>query len=167
MKTNFNGRKWLKITMLLSMLIFMVYGCKKEDKAINNTDPGAIQGNPGNPRFNLQFTNGDRTDLDLHVLTPDGSEISYSYPQAQGGQLDVDCLCRECPNGPNENIYWSDGTAPHGTFKFWVEYFGDCDGAGSSSDFTLRVMKNSEILNTYNGTLTPFNNRSNVYSFTY
>lgn len=167
MKTNLSGRKCLVAAVLLSMVIVLSYGCKKEPIQPADDQPGAIQGNPGNPRFNLQFTNGEKVDMDLHVLTPDGSEISYSYPQAQGGQLDVDCLCGECPNGPNENIYWDEGTAPHGTYKFWVEYYGDCDGMGSSSDYTLRVMKNRQILNTYNGTLTPSEDKSNIYSLTY
>lgn len=166
MKTNFRGNVLVAL-VLLSMVLFPGYGCKKEDTKPADDQPGVIQGNPGNPRFNLQFTNGTKTDLDLHVLTPDGSEISYYYPYGQGGQLDVDCLCGACPNGPNENIYWTEGTASHGTYWFWVEYYGDCDGAGSSSNFTLRVMKNSQILDTYSGTLSPSTLKSNIYSFTY
>jgi hypothetical protein len=167
MKTNLSSRNLLLAMVLLAMVIFMASGCKKEPEKPADDQPGAIQGNPGNPRFNLQFTNGTKTDLDLHVLTPDGSEIYYGIPQGQGGQLDVDCLCGICPNGPNENIYWTEGTAPHGTYKFWVEYYGDCEGTGASSDYTLRVMKNSQVLNTYNGTLTPSVTRSSIYSFTY
>lgn len=167
MKTSFYDSRTLIAVMLLLMVMGMSYGCKKEDKKPADDQPGEIQGNPGNPRFNLQFTNGSGVDLDLHVLTPNGSEISYGNPQAENGQLDVDCLCGLCPNGPNENIYWTEGTAPHGTYRFWAEYFGDCDGAGSSSDFTLRVLKNSQVITTYSGTLSPSAVKTDIYSFTY
>jgi uncharacterized protein YfaP (DUF2135 family) len=157
-----------KSFLLLFCMIALLTSCKKEkEPATPDENLGAIKGQPGNPRFNLQFTNSVKVDLDLYVQTPDGSIISYSNQTAQNGELDVDCLCSICPNGPNENIFWTAGTAPSGTYKVWVEYFGDCDGSEAASKFTLRIMENSTILNTYTGTLTPVNDKSTVYNFTF
>jgi hypothetical protein len=150
-----------------TLLIVSIPGCKKELDPDSKDDPGAIQGAPGNPRFNLQFTNGIKTDLDLYVQTPNGSIIYYANPAGQNGKLDVDCLCGDCPNGPNENIYWTPGTAARGTYKVWVEYYGDCDGYGSSSTYTLRIMNNSSVIQTFTGSLSPNNDKSTVHTFNY
>ena len=153
---------------LLTMLVLAVTlfaGCKKEK---DETPPAPqLAGNPGNPRFNLQFTNHENVDLDLYVKTPSGTTIYYGRKTAQGGTLDVDCLCSSCPNGPNENIYWVPGTAPTGAYEFWVEYYGSCSSSGASSDFTLRVVNNNTIVDTYTGTLSNTNRRSTVYRKTY
>lgn len=137
--------------------------CKKDDEEEENSE---IVGNPGNPRFNLRFTNETNVDLDLYVRTPNGTVISYANSFGQGGTLDVDCLCGSCPDGPSENIYWQDGTAPNGTYQYWVEYYDDCNGGSPSSTFTLRLMKNGTILETKTGTLSASNRKSTVYSFT-
>ncbi len=162
---------FVKTSLLVStILIVSVSACKKEsepDPGGGTVDPTVIQGAPGNPRFNLQFTNGSKTDLDLYVQTPNGSVISYSNPAIQNGKLDVNCLCGDCPNGPNENIYWTPGTASKGNYKVWVEYFGDCDNSRGSSNYTLRIMNNSTIIQTYTGTLSPGNTKSQVFTFNY
>ena len=134
--------------VLAGTALTLVSGCtKKEEQAAPAVQ---LAGTPGNPRFNLQFTNQANVDLDLYVKTPNGTIIYYGRKSSQGGVLDVDCLCGNCPNGPNENIYWVPGTAPSGTYQFWVEYYGRCSGAASSatSDFTLRVVNNSTVVDT-------------------
>ena len=154
------------LLLLLAGLLLNFSSCKKEDEPapVENEIKGAV----GNPRFNLQFTNSQNADLDLHVLTPNGSEIYYANDSGQGGTLDIDCLCYSCPSGPNENIYWPDnGSAPQGTYKVWVEYYGDCGGTSASSEFTLRIMKNQTILHTYKGTLTATNDKSAEYTFNF
>lgn len=156
--------KLILLTSTFCLAIFLVVlqtSCKKKE---NNDNP--IKGTPGNPRFNLQFNNETGVDLDLHVLTPNGTEIYYSNPTGQGGTLDVDCLCGDCPNGPNENIYWVEGTAPRGTYKFWVEYYEGCSGSGGTSTFTLRRIENSTVKEEYTGTMST-EGKSTVYSFTY
>lgn len=113
-------------------------------------DGSGLEGNTGNPRFNLQFT-GD-VDLDLYVRTPNGSVISYSNDSANGGTLDVDCTCSGDCN--QENIFWQPGTAPSGQYQFWVKYYGGCGGAGSpSSNYTIRVLNGNTVLQTRTGTL--------------
>jgi uncharacterized protein YfaP (DUF2135 family) len=153
--------EFIKPVLIFVTLFFVtIAACKKSDNNANE-----IKGNPGNPRFNLQFTNEENVDLDLHVLTPSGKEIYYSNKKKDGGELDIDCLCSNCPNGPNENIFWTEGTAPKGTYKFWVEYYGSCRTSGSASTYTIRRLRNSEVQETFTGTLT--NGKSPVYSFTY
>jgi len=148
--------------ILLSITICSLFiSCSKS----GGSDTNAIAGTAGNPRFNLQFTNPQNVDLDLHVLTPNGTEIYYSNPIGQGGQLDVDCQCAGCASGPNENIYWVNGTAPHGTYQFWAQYYQSCSGAPASSNFTLRILNMNTVIHTYTGTLS--SGKSQIYTFTY
>ena len=151
------------VLCICTFLFTLQTACKKED---DKTPENTIKGTPGNPRFNLQFTNENNVDLDLHVLTPDGTEIYYDNPSGQGGTLDLDCLCGDCANGPNENIYWVEGTAPKGTYKFWVEYYEACNGDNASSNFTLRRIENSSVKEEYTGTMSS-EGKSTVYTFNY
>ncbi|MCO4744826.1 MAG: hypothetical protein KC912_08555 [Proteobacteria bacterium] len=116
-----------------------------------------LAGNDGLLRFNLSFTNETAVDLDLHVHTPDGSEIYYGNPLAAGGQLDVDCFCgvENCASGPNENIYWDyGGTAAAGTYSVSVEYYGACESdVLATSEYTLRVLQSGDIVAEYMGVL--------------
>ncbi|TNE91210.1 MAG: hypothetical protein EP330_06075 [Deltaproteobacteria bacterium] len=137
------------LAMLLTTLA--ATGCEREYNYVD------LAGEDGVLRFNLQFTNPEQVDLDLHVVAPDGSEIFYAEPSAAGGQLDVDCFCGEgnCPQGPNENIYWDyAGEAPPGTYVARIEYYGTCDGSTTAeSEFTLRVLQSGDIVAEYVGVL--------------
>lgn len=147
-----------KVYLLLVVLLPFVVtlnSCSKSDDSGSEEEEETeeLVGQDGNPRFNLQFTNPDNVDLDLYVQTPSGNIIYYGNPTADQGTLDVDCLCGLCSQGPNENIFWENGTAPEGTYKYWVEYYGDCGDTGASSSFTLRVIRNGSVLATKTGTL--------------
>lgn len=137
------------------ILLIGTTACEPDDPCA--TDPSSCQeeivGQKGDPQFNLQFT-GD-IDLDLYVEDPAGNIIYWGNTYTQsGGQLDVDCLCRTCPNGPNENIFWpTDGSAPRGTYRFWVQYFESCSGSGASSNYTVRVLENGRVVDTRTGSL--------------
>lgn len=66
-------------------------------------------------------------DLDLHVVTPTGAEISYRNRQADGGELDVDMCVRGrhggvCAERPVENIVFME-RAPWGRYKVYVQNF--------------------------------------------
>ena len=79
------------------------------------------------------------SDVDLHVLDPNGYEVYFAQTASpQGGKLDIDsnagCLI---DNVDREIISWPQGTAPHGTYKVWVQYFSDCDLPSTS--WTLNV----------------------------
>ncbi len=127
----FRTIQFVSITLLWSSL----GGCKRE------VDIDLLVGNPGNPRFNLQFTNEVNVDLDLYVKDPNGEIIYYGNKRARKspGQLDVDCLCSSCPQGPNENIFWPlTGQSPQGKYEFWVNYYRAC-GSIQPSSYTVRV----------------------------
>ena len=161
--------KTLLTTVMLLALTLSLTQCKKAVEDI--IDPptggggGTLSGNPGNPRFNLQFSNGSNVDLDLHVRTPNNTEIYFANTSGQNGSLDVDCICGSCGTTGNENIFWTDGSAPSGTYKAWVYYYGDCGSSTATSTYTLRVMQNSTVVATYTGTLSASNRTSAVYTF--
>ena len=132
------------------LILFSAFACGVPPEEPSVAD---LEGNPGNPRFNLQFTNHENVDIDLVVETPGGDLIYWGNPAAENGVLDIDCLCRECENGPNENIFWEDGTAPSGTYTFWIQYFEGCSGLNESAEYTVYVVKNNKILDTKKGIL--------------
>lgn len=66
-------------------------------------------------------------DLDLHVVVPDGAEISFQHRKAAGGELDVDMCVHgrrggACAEHPVENVVFAD-EAPRGRFKVYVQNF--------------------------------------------
>jgi uncharacterized protein YfaP (DUF2135 family) len=152
---------YVKTAFFLFLSVLLFSGCKKDD---DDNGPRLV-GQPGNPRFNLQFTNEANVDLDLHVEDPLGEEIYYGNSFSNSdGELDVDCLCDDCPQGANENIFWEVGKAPKGTYRVWVEYFDYCgNNANVTSNYTLRVVQNERIIATYTGTLSPTSRQSAVY----
>lgn len=143
-------KKLILVLVVLPLMIMSVSCEKDKDK---DDDDVVLVGQDGNPRFNLIFDNHQNVDLDLYVKTPAGNVIYYGNPAADGGTLDVDCFCHSCTQGPNENIFWDNGTAPSGTYEYWVEYFGNCGTSGSTSDFSVRVIRNGTVLVTKTGTL--------------
>jgi uncharacterized protein YfaP (DUF2135 family) len=146
-------------TVLPLLALLLLTSCRKKD------EPGLV-GQPGNPRFNLQFDNEENVDLDLYVTDPNGETVSWSNPIARsGGELDVDCLCGACDQGPNENIFWpEDDSSPRGTYRVWVEYFDACGGGSPMANFTVRVLNNRQVIDTYQGTLA--GGRSTVWTYT-
>ncbi|MBL0013060.1 MAG: hypothetical protein IPP30_04665 [Flavobacterium sp.] len=144
-------KKFIKIVMVIAVGSFL-FSCSSSSSK-SEPAPAPLVGQDGNPRFNLVFTNPENVDMDLYVKTPSGAVISYNNPSADLGTLDVDCLCGGCTQGPNENIFWENGTAPNGTYEYWVNYYGDCGVVGSSSSFTVRVIRNGAILETKTGSL--------------
>lgn len=104
------GRSRLQPTLSLLALGFVLAGCRSVPSA-----------GIGDVAFRLLW-HGE-SDLDLHVEDPAGEHLFYGLREAEsGGRLDVDCnagtgrLCRR----PIENVFWSEGTAPRGTYRVWV-----------------------------------------------
>lgn len=87
----------------------------------------------GSLRISLSFTTD--ADFDLHVLTPNASEIYYGNRDADGGTLDVDQCVSSCGSEAHvENVYWTDA-APSGVYEVWVvNYGGRAEGS-----FTIEV----------------------------
>ncbi|MBC7568191.1 MAG: hypothetical protein H7319_00460 [Spirosoma sp.] len=144
------------IVLLILGLFLTLPGCRREvDIALPK-----LAGNPGNPRFNLIFTNETNVDLDLYVTDPNKETLYYRRRTASksGGKLDVDCRCGSCPQGPNENIFWLLApTSPRGKYEVWVNYYDNCTSPLQPASYTLRIIddsRRSPIVATFTGSLT-------------
>ena len=65
------------------------------------------------------------SDVDLHVIDPDGEEIYYADPRSSsGGWLDVDII-PDCNDDSQhvENVFWPTGQAPSGRYRVRVHLF--------------------------------------------
>lgn len=92
------------------------------------------------------------SDVDLHVVDPNGEEIYFGHPEsASGGSLDLDSNpdC-EIDGKRNENITWKD-TAPLGTYTVRVSLYDACGVSPSKFVVTVRVA--GQPSRTYTGTL--------------
>jgi hypothetical protein len=92
------------------------------------------------------------SDVDLHVVDPDGEEIYFGNPEsASGGQLDLDSNpdC-DIDGKRNENITWKE-TAPPGTYTVRVALYDACGVSPSEYVVTIRVA--GEPTRTFTGTL--------------
>ena len=95
------------------------------------------------------------TDVDLHVVDPDGDEIYYgSRTTDEGGELDLDsnagCSMDE---KRNENITWPEGSAKRGTYIVRVDYWSACSFTGTTN-YVVTVRRDGHAPQTYTGTLT-------------
>lgn len=88
-------------------------------------------------------------DLDLHMSTPDGSEIYYSNREAGGGYLDVDAnVGGRTMDNPVENIYFE--SPQTGSYSIWIENYSDrTDGP---TNYIVRVTAGGES-QTFSGTI--------------
>jgi hypothetical protein len=80
----------------------------------------------------------DRNDLDLHVLCPDGSEISYNTRQSCGGELDVDANgdARTAGASPVENVFFQEPAA--GVYRVLVDPYAMRVAVDSPFRITIR-----------------------------
>ncbi len=104
-------------------------------------------------------------DLDLHVFTPDGSEIYYGNKEAGGGVLDVDANAFSSSLMPNpvENIYFEspeDG-------EYWVYVINYHDRTeGSATNYLVRLQVGDEV-QTFSGVLTNEDESAEIVGFRY
>lgn len=90
--------------------------------------------NPNRQRVDLRIVlswDSDMTDLDLHVISPDGQHVFYGKRAvANGGALDVDVT-----GGYGPEIY-AIPAPPRGNWQIYVNYFGGgwSDGLGDADD---------------------------------
>ena len=95
------------------------------------------------------------TDVDLHVVDPDGDEIYYASPESDtGGELDLDSNAACGIDGiNNENITWSDDDSPaSGEYIVRVDYWDACDFEGTTS-YVVTVRVEGQPTRTFTGTL--------------
>jgi hypothetical protein len=103
----------------------------------------------GIPTFRLIWTGDD--DLDLHVLTPAGNEIYYGNPFADSGVLDQDDIPYEERDWVENVFFPSDGSAPPGTYTYWVVQFGQT-GAADADPWELQVLDRETVIQSESGT---------------
>lgn len=109
------------------------------DGAASNAFPLTVLGS-GDVQITLRWSNTN--DLDLHVIDPNGDEISYVTRQSpSGGMLDVDAnaSCSSATSSPRENIFWPLGSAPAGSYTVRVVFFKSCSDPATSSTFTVET----------------------------
>lgn len=87
----------------------------------------------------------DMTDLDLHVVAPDGDHVFFANRVGQnGGALDVDVT-----GGYGPEIY-AIPSPPRGNWQIYVNYFGGYGGYGEDADQEITVAQVAII--THEGT---------------
>lgn len=79
------------------------------------------------------------SDLDLHIMQPNGNELWYSNMRDSdsGGYLDIDNQAGG--GGSAENAFWEN--PPAGRYKVWVNYFSTRDANRVGGDFTVVITK--------------------------
>ena len=85
------------------------------------------------------------SDVDLHVVDPQGTEIYWSNRQSpSGGELDLDSNAGCSIDGVrNENITWGVGAAPQGTYTVRLDYWSSCDVP--QTDYTVLINNGGDI----------------------
>lgn len=87
----------------------------------------------------------DMTDLDLHVVSPDGNHVFYANRVAKnGGALDVDVT-----GGFGPEIY-AIPSPPRGNWQIYVNYFGGMDMGNEAADKAITLAQVAII--THEGT---------------
>lgn len=96
---------------------------------------------------NLNLSQGDYWDLDLHAKTPKNEHIYYGYKQAAcGGFLDVDANAERLMAKPVENIRWAAGAAAEGTYEFWIVPYSRHGSTPHPVEFYYELEINGEIV---------------------
>lgn len=83
-------------------------------------------------------------DLDLHVLTPKGVEISWQNRTDRVGKLDVDMNAEKSSKEPVENVFWPEGKAPRGKYLVGVHHFAT-RGGPSSVPFQVAIKSDGKV----------------------
>lgn len=89
----------------------------------------------------------NRNDLDLHVVDPQGEEISFLWKEsASGGWLDIDqnAACSSTVDDPVEHVRWKAGAVPNGIFHVYVNHYSNC-GAPDPTEFHVEVKNGNKV----------------------
>ncbi|RMD93431.1 MAG: hypothetical protein D6813_04110 [Calditrichaeota bacterium] len=90
----------------------------------------------------------DGTDVDLHVIEPDGTHVFFSNLNGTTAKLDVDDTDGFGP----ENIFVEAGNAASGTYEIFIVYYsGDVE---TNATITIKLFKDTNREQTFNFTRT-------------
>jgi hypothetical protein len=135
-------------------------------EAATSTVPPDIVLGTGDVQATLIWS-GD-SDMDLHVVEPNGEETYFSSPSSStGASLDHDDIpgCGANTGDHVENIFWPQGAAPHGEYRAYVNFYHACtDGGTQSVQLTVRV--NGQVVVSQAVTLTGSGATSDLFLFT-
>jgi hypothetical protein len=95
------------------------------------------------------------SDVDLHVVAPDSTELYYGHRRHEptGAELDLDSNAGcTIDNVNNENIVFPTGQAPRGEYIVRVDYWSACDAP--RSDYVVTIQVKGQVARTYVGTFT-------------
>ncbi len=86
-------------------------------------------------------------DLDLHVIAPGGEEIFFRNKRSRcGGYLDVDMNAGSpSSESPVENVRWTEGKAPSGTYKVFVQNYAYKRSDRGAVDFQVELAIGEEL----------------------
>lgn len=101
---------------------------------------------------------GSTTDYDLHLTTPDGTEIYYQNKSGDGFELDRDVI--STIGNCTENIYSISESLPKGTYKVRVHHYGGAIGRS----YNCRVILNGMVVSSYSGITN--SGYQDIYNFT-
>ena len=117
----------------------------------------------GHGKVNISLGWKTSDDLDLHVVTPNGSEIYYSNKSADGGVLDVDMQVIEIVASPAEHVDFA--SPPSGTYSVSVVNYTDrTEGADSPFVVVVEIEGKKKV---YEFTAGGEGSRTSVCRFTY
>ncbi|MBP5180931.1 MAG: hypothetical protein J6127_06565, partial [Clostridiales bacterium] len=127
------------------------------DDVLNSLEAGT-----GEITISMMWDNTD--DLDLHVITPDGSHLYYGNRSAQGGELDIDAnTASNMMDNPVENIFFE--TPEAGTYRVYIKNYSDRSD-GSSANYVVRVTVGGES-QTFTGTIDGSGTEIDIITFEY
>ena len=121
----------------------------------------SLNAGSGDITISMMWDSSD--DLDLHVFTPDGSEIYYNNRTAQNGVLDIDANTYDhMMDSPDENVYF---TSPYNG-EYWI-YVNDYeDRTEGITNFMVRITIGGES-QIFTGTIDGTTSTIEVVGFEY
>ncbi len=91
------------------------------------------------------------SDVDLHVIDPNGHEVYFASPSSpEGGRLDLDSNPACHIDGVNQEVVtWPLNAAPIGQYRIVVDYWSDC--GVPRSDYAVTYMVRGRTVQVVNG----------------
>ena len=115
----------------------------------------------------------DTSDVDLHVIDPNGEEVYFGHRDAaSGGHLDIDSNAACSSDGAagfhknNENTVWPVGMAIPGNYTVKLDYWSPC--GFSQTDWVVTIQRTGSAAQIFTGSFVGANAPdANVSVFTY